>query len=400
MSPYHASLPADSSTVVRPGTLCATFCDALHEFDALVASSDRSTQERQRQARRCKTKGYAATVKQYFSNTSLLVLLRQHFEEARQLTGPDAAVEWQTSAAPNEPSDDDGQPVGRAKRARTTLAAQVRATASILEQSQLGTLQQTERITVPLRRRPDINYLSEETTPQRAAPARGQTPEAIVVAAFFSADKPYPRTEEVELLSSHSVRELFKHIECHLGSAGGESTGGVGGGFCCIGRSVYVDPDSELSVTHGRRVLDWLMKRTPEMETDPPRLCSLNDLLVGMDICIGKANILSHGPNCTHIFMFKDVRLFGAPTELPASVYPRTIFRSKILRAKCRMCTIYPAEVVVVDDVHSGDTPCFLCSGCHAMFTRSASGQPLRTIREYPYASTRVTAEEGGGEDA
>jgi hypothetical protein len=143
------------------------------------------------------------------------------------------------------------------------------------------------------------------------------------------------------------------------------------------------------------RVLNWL-RQLPAGYGGEPELRPMDEPLLQMQLRLGQANILCHGPNCSHVFMFKDVRLEDASSTI---TYPRTIFRSKIVRAKCRMCTIYPAEVVLIDDVHSGDTPCFLCNTCYVMFTQDETGRPLRPVHAYPFASTRIRAEDGHSEE-
>jgi hypothetical protein len=69
------------------------------------------------------------------------------------------------------------------------------------------------------------------------------------VVAFFGTDKPYSRTEEVELGAWQTVGDLFRHVSCHLDQQEGDTKIN---GICCIGSQVHVNTESEVSVARGK----------------------------------------------------------------------------------------------------------------------------------------------------
>ncbi|KAI9591230.1 snRNA-activating protein complex, subunit 3 [Syncephalis fuscata] len=213
----------------------------------------------------------------------------------------------------------------------------------------------------------------------------------IITVTLFNPEKQHARSEEVEILSSQTVADLLSHIGCHTPARTAESEQ-ILTGVCCIGDNVYVDVTDKPSVEYGQRL-------SRSLKEDPytfivPTTAVLATKFEDIDIVLGQQNLLSHGGHCRHAFMFKNVRCVQLAQAKDKSLFPRTIFRGRINRVKCHMCTIYPAERVILDDVHCGDTPVMLCICCYSMFLEDADGKLLREVKEVPYNTKQMEFDE------
>ncbi len=93
-----------------------------------------------------------------------------------------------------------------------------------------------------------------------------------------------------------------------------------------------------------------------------------------------------HQGNCEHMLLVKDIRLLHSSDSQNANAYPKTIFRSKVRRHKCRMCVVYPAKWITFNDKNSGESPCFFCEKCFNDFHYDENGKLIYNDFEvFPY---------------
>ncbi|RKP15382.1 snRNA-activating protein complex, subunit 3, partial [Piptocephalis cylindrospora] len=105
----------------------------------------------------------------------------------------------------------------------------------------------------------------------------------------------------------------------------------------------------------------------------------------------GVPYLLCHQGHCEHYISFLDAKEERAsshsllsPRITHASAirdsenpYPMVLFRGKLARHRCRICNNYPAEYVTINDVMSGETPCFFCQYCFEPFHCDSQGNSL-----------------------
>lgn len=68
------------------------------------------------------------------------------------------------------------------------------------------------------------------------------------------------------------------------------------------------------------------------------------------------------------------------------NAYPVLTFQAKIRRRKCRVCDIYPAKVITVEDHLAPENPCFFCNKCYHSLHYDESNMILyNDFRVFPY---------------
>ncbi|KAJ8660198.1 hypothetical protein O0I10_004057 [Lichtheimia ornata] len=92
---------------------------------------------------------------------------------------------------------------------------------------------------------------------------------------------------------------------------------------------------------------------------------------------LNKPYLFLHQDGCQHVIMVRDIRIHSKHDPPLRSSYPMVTYNWQFVRYKCRMCNIYPAAYMTVNDVMSGSSPCFFCKECYKPFHFDEDGNQV-----------------------
>lgn len=88
--------------------------------------------------------------------------------------------------------------------------------------------------------------------------------------------------------------------------------------------------------------------------------------------------LFTHMGSCTHTFKFTQIRLYHPKTDNPnATGYPISMYQARLKRKKCRICDLYSAKHVTVDDKLAPENPCHFCDSCYYALHYDVEGKLL-----------------------
>lgn len=141
----------------------------------------------------------------------------------------------------------------------------------------------------------------------------------------------------------------------------------------------YSDPIIEWVKQKKRYVQPGLTRfRQSEMEG-----CRVGDL----DIRLNSFYYYVHHGQCTHVVMFKEIRVFDSTSDCQnRNVYPLLIYQPRQKVRKCSVCDIYAAKYVTYGDRFAPESPYFYCNTCYQQFHYDHEGNLLyEDFKVFPY---------------
>ncbi|ORY01467.1 hypothetical protein K493DRAFT_209622 [Basidiobolus meristosporus CBS 931.73] len=221
--------------------------------------------------------------------------------------------------------------------------------------------------------------------------------EVVLSVAFYHKNKATTRMQEFLVLSSQPLtvlRDAFYCLSDFLTVENDEEVVNtqskkVSSSYFLIENTFYNDMRSASAVDYSKVILDWVEENERYQQ---PGQAKYKKRVMGevkfsdLSIRINQPYLFTHQGDCQHIFKFRDIRLLTKSDDRNRNAYPKPIFQCKITRHKCRMCYMYPAEYVTINDFHSGETPCYFCEHCYEPFHYDSQGRLLYEYQVFPYA--------------
>lgn len=103
-----------------------------------------------------------------------------------------------------------------------------------------------------------------------------------------------------------------------------------------------------------------------------------------LKVKLGYPYLYCHQGNCEHVIMFTDLRLMNVDDNPNLNEYPVQVFKHRGKRIRCRVCDVYTAKWVTVNDVLAYEEPCFFCATCFKGLHYSHSGEKICDFQAYP----------------
>ncbi|KAJ1965298.1 hypothetical protein GGI12_000858 [Dipsacomyces acuminosporus] len=274
---------------------------------------------------------------------------------------------------------------------------------TLLDESTLASLRETNRRMVPSKYRLEVNFLTNRVQPE---PSPDFTPvaddEVILSVCLFNNRSPTSKMEEYLVLGSQSLtvlRDAFYCISDFLVSQRDEQNENtkdrkVSSSYFFIEKTFYNDMRSPSATDYSRVIMEWASD--PERQEKNHKFRGLQSRLMDgarfldLSIRLRQPYIFMHQGDCEHTLMFTDLRLLGPKDDQFVENYPKQIFRTRHMRHKCRMCSAYPAQYVTKNDFHSGMSPCYFCEKCYVPFHYSVDNQRLLDHDCFPYANVNL----------
>ncbi|KAL7749955.1 hypothetical protein RI367_004831 [Sorochytrium milnesiophthora] len=218
-------------------------------------------------------------------------------------------------------------------------------------QRQLGG--QAQRLETP--RRYDINF-----------PTRTET-----------RGNPLRRLQQLEVLSDNTLENLRDAIQCIADFSSpkersvvvnGQPLNQVGGPrrsnsmFVIEGRP-YIDRRAEGTAAF----VDYsqnCMLLSAEQEAGDMSQTRFSSLQLRLHV----PYVFVHQGSCEHLLLFDEIRLLDDDAQTKGVSFPYTIFRLRVRRPQCAMCTSRPISVATHNDLYSGETVCGWCDSCFHKF--------------------------------
>ncbi|RGB42026.1 snRNA-activating protein of 50kDa MW C terminal-domain-containing protein [Rhizophagus diaphanus] len=264
--------------------------------------------------------------------------------------------------------------------------------AALLDNSPLASLNPKYRASAPAKKRNDLNYVSSITSKKSDTIKEIDTsgiPEVVLSVAFYnqsnplnrSQNNPPSRTQEFLVLGSQpltALRDAFYCVSDFYKQEISELPASVNalnspeekksGGYFFIEDVFYNDCRDKNALDYSKTIVEWVNKN--ERYTHPGlglyQRKNMDEVTFSdLSIRLNQPYLFVHKGDCEHAIVFTDLRLWHTADGLDANMFPKAIFKCRIIRHKCRMCITRPATLVSINDFMAGETPAYFCDKCY-----------------------------------
>ncbi|KAG9301517.1 hypothetical protein G9A89_008369 [Geosiphon pyriformis] len=273
-----------------------------------------------------------------------------------------------------------------------------------LDNSCLASLKQVNRVNAPAKKRQEMNYVAAELPKleeETATPI--EQPMVVLSVAFYDQHKPAHRMQEFLVLGNQTLGELRDAFYCKQDFQTYDvaeldnpitnlntTTKKLSSSYFFIENTFYNDKRHPAALDYSKIIINWANEND---RVSHARLAQYESKVMDqttfleLTIQLNKPYIFCHQGDCQHAVIFRDLRLLQLGYDwLDLKKYPRAIFRNRIQRNKCRMCSQRPADLVTLDDVLAGETPFYYCRPCFELFHYAEDGNLLfGNFKVYPY---------------
>ncbi|KAG1170108.1 hypothetical protein G6F70_007649 [Rhizopus microsporus] len=211
--------------------------------------------------------------------------------------------------------------------------------------------------------------------------------ETVITVLFYVPDSYTKKLQEIDILGSHNLCDLRDTISCfsdlptdiddnddsaesdaHLFDKDNKK---LVPSFFYMDHTFYIDIRYEQNTeeVYEKMINEWLdKKKVDKSKLKYNTLCMEDTCLKDIALQLNRPLAYVHNSNCEHVFMIKDIKLL-TPSEYDSTEdFPKTTRTLMYKRAKCSMCTIYPASYITKGDIISGHSPCYFCKPCFKSF--------------------------------
>jgi len=248
--------------------------------------------------------------------------------------------------------------------------------------------------------RKEVNYLVKES-------GRTKEPQAfqeielneVVLSVGIHHPRKQNKVQEFLLLGSQCLTELRDKIFCPAdGMILGDQSDNPDqisqlaakeqfkSGFFFIEGVFYNDRRDPLSRDNSKVIIDWAKdpqrRKCPELGLFTSK--RMEDVVFeDLKIKLGYPYLYCHQGNCEHLMIFTDLRLLDVDDEPNANEYPLQVFKHRGKRLRCRVCDVYTARWVTVNDELACEDPCFFCATCFKGLHYTPTGEKICDFQAY-----------------
>lgn len=249
--------------------------------------------------------------------------------------------------------------------------------------------------------RKEVNYLIKETGPTKEPQAFQEIrTNEVVLSVGIHHPRKQNKVQEFLVLGSECLTELRDKIFCTAdGMILGDHSDNPDqmsqstakeeckSGFFFIEGVFYNDRRDPLSRDYSRVIIDWA--KDPQRRKCPGlglfTSKRMEDVVFeDLKIKLGYPYLYCHQGNCEHVMIFTDLRLLDVDDEPNENEYPLQVFKHRGKRLRCRVCDVYTARWVTVNDTLACEDPCFFCATCFKGLHYTPNGEKICDFQAYP----------------
>ncbi|CAL5199636.1 unnamed protein product [Lathyrus oleraceus] len=240
-----------------------------------------------------------------------------------------------------------------------------------------------------------------------------QNPEVVLFVEIYHNVRKGVKIQELLVLGGQTLTVLRDKICCSTDQIMQKAGQHDPSGYFLIEDVFYTDLRDPSAIDLTRPILDWLRNSKEEAQkkweciingklqlkqkavigeasvSHLPRFASLQMHMTrfcDLSFRLGAGYLYCHQGDCTHTLVIRDMRLIHADDVHNQAVYPIVTFQLKMVFKKCRVCKIFRATKVTVDDKWAPENPCHFCDECFSLLHLAEDGSPLYTnFVEYDY---------------
>ncbi|CAK8564508.1 unnamed protein product [Lathyrus sativus] len=240
-----------------------------------------------------------------------------------------------------------------------------------------------------------------------------QNPEVVLFVEIYHNVRKGVKIQELLILGGQTLTVLRDKICCSTDQIMQKAGEHDPSGYFLIEDVFYTDLRDPSAIDLTRPILDWLRNSKEEAQkkweciingklqlkqkavigeasvSQLPRFASLQmhrTRFCDLSFRLGSGYLYCHQGDCTHTLVIRDMRLIHADDVHNQAVYPIVTFQLKMVFKKCRVCKIFRATKVTVDDKWAPENPCHFCDECFSLLHLAEDGSPLYTnFLEYDY---------------
>jgi hypothetical protein len=172
------------------------------------------------------------------------------------------------------------------------------------------------------------------------------------------------QSQEFLVLGSQMLTDLKDAINC----LGEKVYGTPSSSYFLIEDTFYDDLRFEGSIRYSDVIVEWVRHKKRYTHPGLTRFMQKemhNQCIGDLSIRLNSFYYYVHHGDCTHVLVFKEIRMLGSHDCLNRKAYPLLIYQPRIKIRKCGVCDIYAAKHVTYGDKLAPENPFFFCDACY-----------------------------------
>ncbi|KAI9088670.1 hypothetical protein K1719_029784 [Acacia pycnantha] len=237
-------------------------------------------------------------------------------------------------------------------------------------------------------------------------------PEVVLTVEVHHNVRKFVKTQELLLLGGQTLTALRDNIFCSMNQVMEKAGQHDPSGYFLIEDVFYVDMRDPSAIDYTIPIFDWLRNSkeeahkkweciiTGELKQKQkaimgeasaqhlPRLTAVD--MQKIRVCdirfrLGAGFLYCHQGDCSHTLVIRDMRLIHPDDVHNRAAYPIVTFQLKFRFQKCRVCKIFRATKITVDDKWTPENPCYFCDECFSLHMAEDGYLQYAEFHEYDY---------------
>ncbi|XP_050383015.1 snRNA-activating protein complex subunit-like [Argentina anserina] len=226
-------------------------------------------------------------------------------------------------------------------------------------------------------------------------------PEVALSIEVYHNVRSWVKTQEFLVLGQQTLTELRDKIYCSTDKVMEKDGQHNRSGYFLIEDTFYNDLRDPSAIDYSESVFDWLrnsrddalkkwecilagkmqkkekavvgditgskLPRFQAADMHKTQFCDLK-------FQVGAGYLYCHQGDCRHTIVIRDMRLLHPEDIQNRAVYPILLFQVKLQEQKCKVCRIYRATKMTVNDKWAPENPCYFCDNCYFLLHYTKDG--------------------------
>lgn len=195
------------------------------------------------------------------------------------------------------------------------------------------------------------------------------------------------QSQEFLVLGSQMLTELKDSICCLSEKVHADQY--PSSSYFLIEDTFYDDLRAQDAIRYSDSIVEWVRHKKRYTHPGLTRFAQRemqNQAIGDLSIRLNSFYYYVHHGDCTHVLVFKEIRMLGSHDCLNRRAYPLLIYQPRLKIRKCGVCDIYAAKHVTYGDKLAPENPFFYCDACYQQLHYDAAGNLLyEDFQVFPY---------------
>nr|XP_011468184.1 PREDICTED: snRNA-activating protein complex subunit-like isoform X2 [Fragaria vesca subsp. vesca] len=226
-------------------------------------------------------------------------------------------------------------------------------------------------------------------------------PEVALSIEIYHNVRNWVKTQEFLVLGQQTLTEFRDKIYCLTDKVMERDGQHSRSGYFLIEDTFYNDMRDPSAIDYSEPIFDWLRKSRDDAlkkwecilagKMQKKKKAVVGDItgsklprfqaadmhktqFCNLKFRLGAGYLYCHQGDCRHTVVIRDMRLLHPEDIQNRAAYPILLFQLKLHVQKCKVCRIYRATKMTVNDKWAPENPCYFCDNCYFLLHYTQDG--------------------------